>query len=209
MFKKDELPFLGILRGISRENISPLVDICKIRGIKYLEVTMNTDGAYELIREMTNVALGEIKIGAGTVLTMKDLQSALDAGAEFIVCPSLVEDIVTTCVREKVPVFPGALTPTEVHKAWNMGASMVKIFPAGLFGPEYFKMLKAPFNSVKLLAVGGINKQNIKFYFENGADAVAFGAGVFIPELLNKSRYADIAKHLDALVRVYRGDFLT
>jgi 2-dehydro-3-deoxyphosphogluconate aldolase/(4S)-4-hydroxy-2-oxoglutarate aldolase len=208
MFVKGELPLLGILRGISEEHINALVDICKKTGIKYLEVTMNTSDAGQLIRKMIQTAGDEIHIGAGTVRDKKELDEALLAGAEFIVSPSLIEEVVVTCVKEHVPVFPGALTPTEIHKSWSMGATMVKLFPAGLFGPGYIGMLKAPFNSVRIMVTGGVNEQNIAEYFRQGADAAAFGAGIFRMEWLKARKYDMIEEHLVALIQAYRGEIL-
>jgi 2-dehydro-3-deoxyphosphogluconate aldolase/(4S)-4-hydroxy-2-oxoglutarate aldolase len=205
MFNKGELPILGILRGIYDMHIGALVEICKRSGIKYLEVTMNTNSAGQLIREMTTIAGTDLMIGAGTVLDKNGFYEALNAGAKFIVSPSLIDDVITTCVKENVPVFPGALTPTEVHKAWDMGATMVKLFPAGLYGPGYIKMLKAPFDSIKIMAVGGVNEQNIAEYFRQGADAVAFGAGIIRPEWLDKKRYDLIEKQLGILIQSYKG----
>jgi 2-dehydro-3-deoxyphosphogluconate aldolase / (4S)-4-hydroxy-2-oxoglutarate aldolase len=200
MFKKDELPILGILRGISEKDIVPIVNICKRTGIKYLEITMNTTGAVQLISKMISIAGTDLVIGAGTVLDTNDLRQALAAGARFIVSPSLVEEVVEACKREKILVFPGALTPTEVHKAWEMGASMVKLFPAGLYGPDYIQMLKAPFNSIKIMAVGGVNEKNAAEYFSKRADAVAFGAGIFRPEWLLQDRFELIEEHLNTFI---------
>ena len=102
------------------------------------------------------------------------MEEALGAGATFIVMPVLVEDVVSRCVRNKIPVFPGALTPQEIYNAWNAGATMVKVFPSGSFSSAYFKEIKGPFNGIKLLACCGITPDNIKDYFVCGASAVAF-----------------------------------
>jgi len=101
--------------------------------------------------------------------------------------PVLIEDIVKYCLKNKIPVFPGALTPREIYHAWDMGATMVKVFPAKFFGPEYFRQIKGPFNKIKLLACGGVTSENLKDYFLNGADAVTFGASIFRNDwLLNR-----------------------
>jgi len=110
------------------------------------------------------------------------LKQALDAGATFIVSPVLVKETAKYCVRHRIPFFPGALTPQEIYRAWEMGASMVKIFPASLHGPEYFREIKAPLNEIDLLACGGVTLQNLPDYFESGAGAVTLGSGVFRKE---------------------------
>jgi len=203
MFKTDELPLLGILRGIVGNDIQPLIDICKKSGVKYLEITMNTKGAVDLIRSISTLVKDEFCIGAGTILGEKDLAEALLAGAKFIVTPSLNEAVIKSCVKQNIPVFPGAFTPTEVHKAWDMGATMVKLFPAGAFGPGYIRALRGPFDSIKLMAVGGVNEKNIGEYFKQGANAVAFGSGIIRPDWLEKQRYDLIEEHLKILVKSY------
>jgi len=153
---------------------------------------MNTKGAAGMIDKMARLSKGRITVGAGTVLDRNSLQEAVDAGATFIVSPVLVEDVVKYCVKNRIPVFPGALTPQEVYNAWNAGATMVKVFPSNFFGPEYFKELKGPFDGIKLLACGGVTPENIKDYFTNGASAVAFGASVFKKEWLAKGDFASV-----------------
>ena len=190
VFKK--VPVLGILRGIEESNIKPLTETVVSAGLQAIEITMNTKGAAGLINKMVRRAKGRIAVGAGTVLDKESLKAALDAGASFIVSPVLVEDVVKHCVRNKIPVFPGALTPQEIYNAWNAGATMVKVFPALFFGPEYFKELKGPFNDIKLLACGGVTPENMKQYFECGASAVAFGASVFKKEWLDKGDFASV-----------------
>jgi len=204
MFTKDTLPILGILRGVSKDHISQVTDIFVRCGISYAEITMNTPGAADLIGEMVNKAGDRILIGAGTVLDMKSLDEALNAGARFIVTPALIDDVMDSCARRKIPFFPGALTPTEIHKAWKAGATMVKLFPGGLFGPGYIKVLKAPLESIKIMAVGGVNEQTIAGYFKNGADAVAFGAGIIHPEWLEKERFDLIEEKLNLMIKAYK-----
>lgn len=190
LFKKK--PVLGILRGISSEVVEPLTETVISAGLGFIEITMNTEGAPSLIDKMVRHAKGRITIGAGTVLDMDSLKIALGAGASFIVMPVLIEDVAEYCVTNKIPVFPGALTPQEIYKAWNAGATMVKVFPSNFFGPEYFKEIKGPFNDIELLACGGVTPDNMKDFFKNGAGAVAFGASVFKKEWLDKKDFASI-----------------
>jgi len=190
-------PVLGIVRGISDSDVEPLVEAVVSAGLETMEITMNTGGAASLIKKAVKVSGGRLAIGAGTVLGMDDLRAALSAGATFIVTPVLVPDVTAYCVKNKIPVFPGALTPSEIYAAWNAGASMVKVFPSGFFGPEYFREIKGPFAGIKLLACGGVRPENMNEYFKAGADAVSFGAGVFKKNLLDKKDY----KAISGLVR--------
>lgn len=199
--KFQQKPFLGILRGIDSEVLEPLLNTIISSGLKTIEITMNTQGAAELIRKTVEISQGKLMVGAGTVLNMKSMQQALDAGATFIVSPVLIEDIVGYCANNKIPVFPGALTVQEIYNAWNAGATMVKVFPAKVFGPPYFKEVKAPLNEIKLLACGGVNPENIKQYFDCGADAVAFGTSVFKKEWLDKKDFKSIEESIKKLMQ--------
>ena len=198
-------PIFGILRGIEAGALEPLLAAVESAGLKTIEITMNTAGAAELIRKAVALSKGRLTIGAGTVLDMEDLKAALDAGATFIVMPVLVEDVMAYCARQDVPAFPGALTPTEIYRAWRAGATMVKVFPSHLFGPAYFKTVKGPFQDVELLACGGVTPENMRAYFENGAAAVSFGASVFKKDWLAKGDFSSIGRsvkrYMDALER--------
>lgn len=197
-----KVPFLGILRGIELDTLEPLLDTVISSGLKTIEVTMNTQNAAELIRKAVKVSSGRLTIGAGTVLNMKSMQVALDAGATFIVSPTLIEDVVGYCVNNKIPVFPGALTVQEIYNAWNAGATMVKVFPAKMFGPAYFKEVKTPLQDIKLLACGGVKPENIKQYFDCGADAVAFGASIFRKEWLKSKDFQKIEQSIKKLIQL-------
>ena len=165
---------------------------------------MNTTGAPAMIRKAVALSKKRLTIGAGTVLDMKSLKSALDAGATFIVMPVLVKDVMKYCVKHRIPVFPGALTPQEIHAAWDSGATMVKVFPSNFFGPEYFREIKGPFNDVKLLACGGVKPQNMRSFFAHGADAVSFGASVFKKEWLLRKDFKKIGRSIKEYVDEFK-----
>jgi len=199
-----QLPIMGILRGIDEEAINPLTQSIIVSGLKTVEITMNTTGAASLIKKMKEVANNKLTIGAGTVLTVDSAKEALDNGATFIVLPTSIEDVVKYCTKNNIPVFPGAFTPQEIYNAWNMGATMVKVFPAKFFGPTYFKEIKAPFNDIELLACGGVNKDNIKDFFNNKASAVAFGASIFKQDLIKKGKFEEVEALITSLIKVYK-----
>ena len=195
--KFKDVPLVGILRGISAEHMASVVEALVAAGLGYMEITMNTPEASGVIFEAVKASKGRIEVGAGTVLSKSDLEIALTSGAEFIVTPVMVADVVSECVKNDIPVFPGAFTPKEVFEAWQAGATMVKVFPASMFGPKYFTELKGPFNDIKLMAVGGVRVENIAEYFSCGADAVAFGASVFRKDWISDRDY-DSIRHLVA-----------
>ena len=198
------LPLLGILRGIDAEAVGPVVEAAVGAGLNSIEITMNTPGAAALIRRAERAAGGALMIGAGTVLEVEELETALDAGATFAVCPTLRPAVVARCVERSVPVFPGALTPQEIHAAWEAGATMVKVFPAGCFGPSYLRDLHGPFPAIELLACGGVNAANLGEYLDSGAAAVAFGASIFRPAWLQAQDFARIRGAIDELVGAWR-----
>ena len=189
-----QMPLMGIVRGISIKDIEPLLETVIGAGLGTIEITMNTPSAADIIKKACAFSEGRIEVGAGTVLGMGSLKEALAAGAGFIVSPVTEEEVLLYCVKKGIPVFPGAFTPQEVFTAWGMGASMVKVFPSGLFGPKYFKELKAPLDKVELMAVGGVRPNNIGEYFSSGASAVAFGSSVFKKELLEAGDFESIGE---------------
>lgn len=199
-----ELPILGILRGVEQDYIDELVETVISSGLKTIEITMNTQGASSLIQKMKKVAKGHLVIGAGTVLTMDNLHKALDAGATFIVLPTLVHEVVKYCVKNKIAVFPGALTPQEIYNAFSRGATMVKVFPAKFFGAAYLKEIKGPFQEIELLACGGVNPDNIKSFFSNGASAVAFGGSIFKRQWLKAREFSRIEESIKKLISKFK-----
>ena len=200
-FKK--FPILGILRGIDADVIEPLTETVISAGLETIEITMNTHGAPKLIQKIVKAAQKRLVIGAGTVLTIDDLKEALDAGATFIVLPTLISEVVEYCMKNSIPVFPGALTPQEIYNAWSMKPTMVKVFPAKFFGPPYFKEIKGPFHDVELLACGGVTVDNVGDFFSYGASAVAFGGSIFKREWLLSGKFSCIEKVIRSLIKGY------
>jgi len=198
-FKKQ--PVMGIVRGVELAQLEPLIEAILSSGLQTLEITMNTKDAGELIRKAKKIAQERLMLGAGTVLDMESLKAALDSGATFIVLPVLLKDVVAYCVKNKIPVFPGALTPSEIYAAWKEGATMVKVFPAKFFGPEYLREIKAPLEKIELLACSGVTPQNMREYFSCGASAISFGASVFRKEWLQQKEYANITSAIKAYLQ--------
>ncbi|MFH1577551.1 MAG: bifunctional 4-hydroxy-2-oxoglutarate aldolase/2-dehydro-3-deoxy-phosphogluconate aldolase [Candidatus Omnitrophota bacterium] len=199
-----ELPLIGILRGVKADVIDPLVETVLSSGLRAIEITMNTPNAPALIRRMKQSSRGRLTIGAGTVMTMNDLRLAMDAGATFIVMPTLINSVMKYCVENSIPVFPGALTPQEIYNAWQAKATMVKVFPVKFFGPDYIKEIKGPLQDIELLACGGVTPDTIQSFFFCGASAVAFGASVFKEKWLKTGNFASIGKCIKALIKGYK-----
>jgi len=198
-FKKQ--PVMGIVRGLDLGQIESLIEAVISSGLKTLEITMNTKGASQIIRKAKEVAKNRLTLGAGTVLDLESLKQAQDSGATFMVMPVLINDVLEYCVKNKIPAFPGALSLQEIYRAWKEGATMVKVFPAKCFGPEYFREIKGPFNDIELMAVAGVTPQNMREYFSCGASAIAFGASVFKHEWLQKADYKAIISSIKAYLK--------
>ena len=201
-FKK--LPIMGIMRSVGEDSIEPLIESVVSSGLETIEITMNSENAKALIARAAKIAGHRLMIGAGTVLSVDSLKAALDAGATFVVMPVVMEDVLEYCVEKVIPVFPGALTPAEIYKAWGSGATMVKVFPSGFFGPEYFKEIKGPFANIELLACGGVTAENIGAYFSNGASAAAFGGSIFRKEWLAGKEFKKITGEISKLIQAFK-----
>lgn len=194
----EDVPVVGILRDIPEGAEKDCAETAARYGLKAVEVTMNTPAATEIISRLRQASnpFG-IRVGAGTVRTGRDLDLALDAGAEFIVSPNVNRNVIERCADGGVPDIPGALSPTEVQNAYEWGATCVKIFPVGnVGGPAYIKALRGPFRDIPFLACGGVSAENVGDYILSGCDLVAFGASIFKPGLMRAGDWATIGNSL-------------
>ncbi len=188
-----DFTIVAIARGITKKQIKPAFEAIVKGGITLLEVTMNTLHVLDLIKSATDHFKKQALIGAGTVCTLEEMHQALDAGAQFIVSPIINIKIVEYCHSNKIPVYPGALTPTEIYQAWNAGATMVKVFPVNrMGGADYIKDIKGPLDSIKLLACNGVNIDNCNDYLDKGADGIALASQLFNKEWLASGEYSKI-----------------
>lgn len=147
-------------------------------GVHVMELTLNEPEAAALaaIEALAGVAsdLGAL-VGAGTVLSVESARRAVDAGASFIVSPHTDAALVDWCVSSRIPTFPGALSPTEIHAAWVAGASAVKLFPAAAVGPDYLKQIAGPFPGIPFVPTGGVSAETAGRWIAAGAVAVGMG----------------------------------
>ncbi|MEO6316712.1 MAG: bifunctional 4-hydroxy-2-oxoglutarate aldolase/2-dehydro-3-deoxy-phosphogluconate aldolase [Chitinophagaceae bacterium] len=193
------LPVIGIVRGLTMDEIKNVLPVYAEAGLTTIEITMNTAGAGEMIAYIRK-KYPALNTGAGTVCTEKDLSAAKDAGAQFVVTPVVSKKVIASCVKLRLPVFPGALTPTEIYQAWSLGASMVKIYPAKTMGAGYIRDIKAPLNKVKLLPTGGIGLEDIAAYREAGADGFGIGSPLFLKSLIAAKNWEGLMAHFKHFV---------
>ena len=168
---------IPVVRAESAELAIRAVEAITAGGVNVLEVTMTVPGAIGVIEQLATKFGGEALIGAGTVLDRETADRCIQAGAQFIVSPALNEDTIAFCRANDVAVFPGALTPTEVVRAWKAGADAVKVFPASAVGgASYLKSLKAPLPQVELIPTGGVSLSTAADFIAAGAFALGVGA---------------------------------
>jgi 2-dehydro-3-deoxyphosphogluconate aldolase/(4S)-4-hydroxy-2-oxoglutarate aldolase len=199
----NSMPVIGILRNYSLEEIQFLAAPFQKAGLTTLEVTMNSPDAIASIKYL-NESFPDLNIGAGTVCTMDEFDTAVDAGASFIVSPILDINLIKAAIAKGLAVFPGAFSPTEIYHASQAGATAVKIFPATVFGPGYIKEIRAPLSDIKLLPTGGISAENIEEYFAGGATGVGMGSSLFNKAHLNNRNEAGLRAGFEEIVRLVK-----
>jgi len=168
---------IPVLRARSAKEALGVVEAMVAGGVTVIEVTMTVPGAIDVLRELKRSYGSKLLLGSGTVTDGAEAAATIDAGAEFVVSPSLHMDVIAeTKKRDKVSL-PGALTPTEVITAWRAGADFVKVFPcSAMGGASYLKSLKAPFPYLRLVPTGGVTLQTAASFLEAGASALGVGA---------------------------------
>lgn len=170
---------IGIVAVVRSETIEEGIRIsraCVEGGIPAIEVTYTVPGATEVIKALKEQFTSEeLVIGAGTVLDAATARIAILAGSEFIVSPAFDEETAKLCNLYQVPYMPGCMTITEITKAMQYGADIVKLFPGSAFGPSFVKAVKAPLPQANIMPTGGVSLENIDEWFKNGV--VAVGAG--------------------------------
>jgi 2-dehydro-3-deoxyphosphogluconate aldolase/(4S)-4-hydroxy-2-oxoglutarate aldolase len=171
-------------------------------GIDSLEVTCDSPGAFAMIAAIA-AALGErVLVGAGTVLDESMAQSALDAGARFLVSPHLDAPLVRAFADRGVPWIPGAFTATEVLTAWRAGAVVVKLFPAGSVGPAYIKDLRGPLRTIPLLPTGGVSADNAAAFLDAGAWGLGIGSALVDAALVAAGRFDELTARARTLADI-------
>lgn len=167
---------IPVLRALSAEEALAIVEAIAAGGIDVIEVTMTVPGAIDVIRKLTRVGT-DLLIGAGTVLNPENARICIEEGAQFIVSPAVNIATIELCQQHSIPVFPGALTPTEIITAWQAGGDVIKVFPASAMGgAPYLRSLKAPFPQVEMIPTGGISLATANDFLCAGAFALGVGA---------------------------------
>ncbi len=189
----------GVVAVIRAQSAGDLADVgraLRAGGVQFLEITMTVPGALGAVEKAVSALQDEdVNIGVGTVLDAETARLAILAGAQYIVTPVFRPSIVETCRRYGVAVMPGAFSPTEVLGAWEAGGDVVKIFPAGTGGPQYFKDLQGPLGHIDLMPTGGVNRETAPRFIRAGACAVGVGGELASKELIAARDYDTITKN--------------
>jgi 2-dehydro-3-deoxyphosphogluconate aldolase / (4S)-4-hydroxy-2-oxoglutarate aldolase len=166
---------VAILRAENADRAEAVVDVLVEAGVRSLELTLTTRGALEVVERLAARVPTDVEVGVGTVLTAGDVDRAVDAGATFVVSPSVEPEVIAAALRRGVASYPGAFTPTEIAAAWKAGASAVKLFPAGQLGPGYLKDVRAPLPDIPVVPTGGVDIASVGDWLAAGAVAVGMG----------------------------------
>jgi 2-dehydro-3-deoxyphosphogluconate aldolase/(4S)-4-hydroxy-2-oxoglutarate aldolase len=194
---KDKI--IVIVRGITLEQADHLAEALLQGGIRFIEVTMNTEGALEIISRWKHRFGSELRIGAGTVLDQEMAKNALAAGAEYLISPIMDEEMIRLGIEQGAEVFPGTMTPTEMVKAVRAGAKLVKVFPTGVLGHSYIKELQGPLGHIPMMASGGVNLENIDKFIDAGCFALGMGSSLVQLDLIRAGKYSLITKNAKLL----------
>jgi len=180
---------IAIVRGIEHKHILSVAEALLAGGISIMEVTLNTPGAPAMIYELQEKMGDRMFIGAGTVLNMDDAHKAIEAGASFFVTPNVDEDVIQYAAAREIPIYPGAMTPTEVVRAWQAGATAIKVFPTSTLGSGYIKELMGPLSHIPMLAVGGVREENITEFMKAGCYGFGIGGILFNRQEIEQGNY--------------------
>ena len=200
-----EVGLVPIVRAPSPEDAMRAAEAIVAGGIGIAEITMTVPGALKVMEAVADRYGDKVRLGAGTILDTGTCRAVMLAGAEFIVTPALDVRVIEMALRYSKPIFPGALTPTEVLAAWQAGADMVKVFPCGpVGGPKYIKALKGPFPQIEMVPTGGVNLETAADFIKAGAAAVAVGGELVDVKALKEGKLDQITETAKKFVEAVR-----
>jgi 2-dehydro-3-deoxyphosphogluconate aldolase/(4S)-4-hydroxy-2-oxoglutarate aldolase len=197
----------GIVAVVRAPDPAGLVDVVEALadgGVTTAEVTFTVPGAADVIREATKKLGGRVLLGAGTILDPETARVALLAGAQFVVSPNVNLEVIKLCRRYDRPVLPGAFTPTEILAAWEAGADIVKVFPAEVLGPAFFKAVRGPLPQVRLMPTGGVDLTTAADFLKAGACCLGVGGQLVDAAAIKARDYAKITGLAKQFVQVVK-----
>lgn len=196
----EQQKIIVIVRGVESDKLIPLAQAIYNGGIRFLEITYSANGRVSDEETARNIGLlaehfkGRMYIGAGTVLTEKQVEITHQAGGKFVISPDTNEAVIRKTKELGMISMPGALTPTEIQTAHRCGADFVKLFPVVNLGCDYVKAVKAPLSHINLLAVGGITLDNINEYISAGVSGFGIGTNIIDKNMVKNNDFESITK---------------
>lgn len=191
---------IAVIRISKSEHLKPIIQSLIDGGVKAIEITMTTPNALEVLHEVTNQYKHDCIFGAGTVLDTYTARSAILAGAQFVVSPVFHADVVQLCKSYSAIVVPGTYTPTEILRAWEAGADIVKVFPAPSLGPGYFKDVLAPLPQIRLLPTG-VSLDTVDQYIQAGVACISAGGTLITPKAVAEQDWNSITETAKAFLQ--------
>ncbi len=213
MSKEDQLRRVldgGIVAIVRSPDSRQLVEVCRALadgGVTVVEITMTVPDALDVLRRVREALGDRVLLGAGTILDPETARAALLAGAEYIVAPNLNLEVIRICQRYSKLVMPGAFTPTEIVTAWEAGADVVKVFPADVLSPAFFKAVRVPLPQVRLMPTGGVDLTTAAEFLKAGACCLGVGGQLVEAKTVaqgNFDRIRDLARQYVAIVQQTR-----
>ncbi|WP_066412573.1 bifunctional 4-hydroxy-2-oxoglutarate aldolase/2-dehydro-3-deoxy-phosphogluconate aldolase [Halorubrum aethiopicum] len=200
---------VAVLRGVPADELIAIAEALREGGVTAVEITADTPDVADLLGDVTGSFDDELVIGTGTVLDSETARTTLMAGAEFVVSPSLHEDVIETCNRYGAVSAPGVMTPTEAIRGYEAGADFVKVFPAKTVGPAHVGAMKGPLGQIPMMPTGGVGPDNAGDFVEAGAFAVGAGGALVDYDAAARGEYEAItetAREFTRVVEEARGD---
>lgn len=196
-----EEKIVAVVRVTDEEKLTKVINAIYEGGIKIIEITMTVPNAIQQIEKISEKFGDKIVIGVGSVLEKQTAKDAVSAGAKYVVSPVTKKEIIETAKNLGVPVMPGAFTPTEILSAWEMGADVVKVFPADVLGMSFFKSVLAPMPFLKMMPTGGVTLTNAGDWLKAGACAVGVGTALLESEAIKNGDYFKLTENAKTIVK--------
>ena len=199
-----DLGILAVLRGPSQEITLKMVKALVNGGITGIEITFTTPNALDVVQALDKEFREDIVLGMGTLTKPDQAKNAKNAGATFLVSPHTEEKLAAAMITTGLPVMMGALSPSEVMRAWSLGIDVIKVFPGSLGGPGFMKSLKGPFPEIPMMPTGGVSDKNLGDWFRAGAFAVGAGSNLCPKELAMAGDFDEITKIAERYIAAVR-----
>jgi len=191
---------VAVIRLKDEKKLLQVVEAIYLGGVKTIEITLTVPNALESLAKLKKEFTGDILVGVGSVLSVDSAKQAIDAGAQFIVSPIFKKEILEYVGSKNLPMCPGAFNPTEIFSAYELGADIVKVFPADVVGMDFFKSIKSPMPQLKLMPTGGVTLTNAAQWLAKGACAVGIGSALVDQKLIENNNYSEVTKNAKTLM---------